>query len=101
MSEEDILEEAMRITSSDRNKDYGDPRDNLQQTADLWQAYLHRKSNCPLDARDVANMMILLKISRDSYCRKRDNVVDIAGWARLADLVANNKPANTEGESHE
>lgn len=37
-----ILDEAGRITSGDRNVDYGTPLDNHTCTAALWTAFLSR-----------------------------------------------------------
>lgn len=82
-----ILNEADGLTSADRQDAYDHPRDNLGQTADLWTAYLRRKLNAPLDARDVAWMMVAVKMSRDSYKRKRDNLIDGAGWLRCAEMA--------------
>lgn len=84
---ETILEEAARLTSADRQDAYAHPRDNLTQTAELWTAYLRYKRGAPLDARDVAWMMCMVKASRDSYKRKRDNLVDGAGWLRCAEMA--------------
>jgi len=85
---ETILEEAGWITSKDRNETYGNPGDNLSNTADLWSSYLNRKyGDIMLDADDVCMMMILLKISRQAHAPKRDNLVDICGWARLVEVM--------------
>jgi hypothetical protein len=88
-----ILDEAAALTSSDRPSSYGHPRDNLGQTAALVTAYLRGKlrPDAALDARDVAWLMVLVKASRDSFSRKRDNLVDGAGWLRCAER-AEEKP---------
>jgi len=84
-----ILQEAAEVTAGDRQKFYGHPKDNHGNTAALWGAYLTRRfgAGVTLDARDVCLMMALLKISRDANRRKRDNLVDIAGYARNAEMV--------------
>lgn len=41
-----------------------------------------------IDAHTVALMMVALKISRESRIPKRDNRVDMAGYAETADMVA-------------
>ena len=86
-----ILDEAAEITAGARNADYGDPRVNHKCTADLCASYLERRWNAigstELDAEDVCILNILQKISRHAHCRKRDNLVDIAGWARNAEVV--------------
>lgn len=89
MSRRTILDEAAALTAGDRQAAYDHPRENLAQTADLWTAYARRKLRLGVrfDARDVAWMMLLVKCSRDSYRRKRDNLVDAAGWARAAEMA--------------
>ena len=84
-----VLCEAARITSGDRNKYYGHPRDNHGCTAEMWQSYLSRKlgTDVELDARDVCMLNILQKVSRDANMPYRDNLVDICGYARNAELV--------------
>jgi hypothetical protein len=86
---DNILREAEHITAVDRTRFYGHPRANHANTAAMWTAYLERKFGFTgtLIARDVCAMMILLKISRDANKPNRDNLVDIAGYARNAEQV--------------
>lgn len=81
---EDILDEAKRITSTDRRADYGSMTEGHQIIADLWNPYikkiLAKKEN--LDAFDISQLMILMKVARNTCNRKRDNNVDIAGYSR-------------------
>ena len=79
---EDVLEEALRITSGDRNNQYGPPDQDFQRTAALWSAM----KGVEFNAREVAMFMILLKLSRETHQKKRDNSVDIAGYARCLDI---------------
>jgi hypothetical protein len=80
---EDVLDEAKRITAQDRGRDYGHPLDNLGQIAALWSTYL----GVPITYRQVSWMMMLTKCSRDSHSPKRDNLVDAAGYARIAQVA--------------
>lgn len=86
---ESIFEEATRITSKDRQKRYGPPRNNLANTASLWTAFLNRKYGAEfvLTARDVALLQILLKISRDANKPSRENLVDICGYVACAESL--------------
>lgn len=86
-----ILEEANALCSGDRNVDYGHPADNHRTTAALWNAYLNRKYLIPptmLTPYDVCMLNILQKVSRDANLHKRDTILDIAGWARNMEMVA-------------
>lgn len=80
--EEDILEEALRITKGDRNASYGPPDQDFQRTAKLWSAI----KGIEFEAREVAMFMVALKLSRETHQKKRDNWVDIAGYARCGSL---------------
>lgn len=81
-----ILEEAQNIVKGSRVEDYGTPEASFSTIAAYWTAYL-TTCNSPgeaLTARDVALMMILFKVARESNKHKRDNLVDIAGYAACA-----------------
>jgi len=87
--EEDILEEALRITTGDRNAAYGPPDQDFHRTALMWSAI----KGVPFEAREVAMFMVALKLSRETHQRKRDNWVDIAGYARCGSLCRNKNSA--------
>jgi hypothetical protein len=81
--EEDILAEASRITRGSRQAQYGPPDQDFRRTAGMWSALFvsKLKDGVTFEPRDVALAMILLKTSRETHQRKRDNWVDIAGYA--------------------
>lgn len=89
MNRTEYLKRAAEIISGEREKIYGNPRDNFQLIADLWSRYLASTSPFNLDCRDVANMMILLKIARSTKGNLYDDTwVDIAGYAALGGELA-------------
>lgn len=75
---EDILDIARRITRGDRQAQYGPPDQDFCRTADMWTALKGTK----FEPWEVAQFMIALKLSRETHQRKKDNAVDIAGYAR-------------------
>ena len=79
---ENILEEANRITHGKRNEDYGSPLDDFSRTAKMWSAIL----GCEVHATDVPKCMIALKLSRQCHSPKRDNLVDICGYAHTIEM---------------
>lgn len=85
---DDILEEALSITRGSRNASYGPPDQDFRRTAGMWSALFAAKlrEGETFEPRDVALAMILLKTSRETHQRKRDNWVDIAGYARCGSL---------------
>jgi hypothetical protein len=84
-----ILEEAALLTAGDRQRDYDHPLPNHARIARLWNAYLasRRDPHGAISPEDVATMMILLKIARQVYTPKRDNLVDICGYARCLEMM--------------
>lgn len=81
--DETICQEADRLVSTDRQADYGHPLDNWTQTAALWSAIIGHE----VTAEQGLLCMIAAKISRETNAPKRDNLVDIAGYAKCVDLV--------------
>lgn len=65
------------------NRAYGSPKENHERTAALFSTYL----GVPITARQVCMLNVLQKVSRDAHVPKRDNLVDIAGYADNADRV--------------
>ena len=92
---EDVLEEALRITSGDRQNQYGPPDQDFARTAGMWTALFGYKLSAPFEPRDVAMAMICLKLSRETHQRKRDNAVDGAGYFRCLHLC---NQASSNGE---
>ena len=92
-TERNILIEANNIVHGDRNKAYGHPEDNHTTTAILFSHFLKRKygkgmGTTPLlDAEDVCFFNILQKISRAANSYRRDNLVDIAGFAANIEMI--------------
>lgn len=86
---ESICEEALRITEGDRRNSYGDSTISAKRIAKAWTAYLlpKLKEGEELDAEDPMLMMVIFKTLRESHQKKRDNRVDIIGYAIQADKV--------------
>jgi hypothetical protein len=74
-----LLDEAKAVVTGDRSEDYGSSYASFSRIAAMWGAYL----GTPVEPRDVAAMMSLLKISRLTTKGKRDSWVDLAGYAAL------------------
>ena len=96
---ESLLETANRLINRERAKDYGDVRTSFNQISDLWSVYLNRhiKTAYPdlevpiqLSNEDVANLMILMKVSRAQNGFHLDSYIDIAGYAGCVELLQEN-----------
>lgn len=96
---ESALQEAQRLVHGNRGADYGHPIDDYSATGRIWGATLERwlrSIGFPLppegfpdvDPRVACLMMGGVKISREAGKHKRDNTVDLAGYAECAQMVA-------------
>lgn len=100
---ENILQEADRIVSGDRRKAYGPVGSNFGLSAALWTAFLQNKPHDRdvVTVEDFGVMMILMKLARYSYAKKRDNLVDAAGYARTLEMYKEEvTPARPESVSY-
>lgn len=82
-----IFDEVMATICGPRLDTYGPPQGSFQQIADFWEAYLKRRQPGPLQGRDVANMMQLMKISRNAVTRSHDNTIDQIGYAVIEGVL--------------
>ena len=86
---EQVLDEAKRIVTSDRNVQYGPPEENFQTIAELWTTYLQRRGLLDpfqdIAPFDTAIMQVLVKVARVGVSpTKNDHYVDMAGYAAAA-----------------
>lgn len=79
-----VLLEALEVINGQRIDQYGNPEDSFDIIAEFWSSY----TGVPLKGKDVAMMMVLLKIAREMKTHRRDNIVDACGYLALkADMV--------------
>lgn len=83
MTDESILQEAQRLVHGDRGADYGHPLDDFTKTATLFNTL----TGANLTPSDVALFMICVKLSREANKHKRDNLVDLCGYAETYMMV--------------
>lgn len=79
MKPADILGLANDIIHGQRNDDYGKAEDCFSVIAHMWTAYL----GYPVQPKDVALMMVLLKVARATNKVTDDTLIDICGYAAL------------------
>ena len=72
-----ILDEAKAAVYGDRNDDYGTVTQNFNTIAELWSVVLGNQ----VTPEQVGLCMAQIKIARQMYKPKRDNLVDLAGYA--------------------
>lgn len=75
-----ILEEAHEITS-DNTRGYESPQVSFAKIAKIASVLTGKE----LTGRDICFMFMAVKLQREAYRHKRDNLVDLAGYANLMD----------------
>lgn len=93
MKRDEILENAAKIVTGGKNKQYGEPEDNFAVIAEYWSTYLSQHNGgrvILLTPMDVATMMVLFKIGRITTAGEftSDSFVDCAGYAAIAGEMA-------------
>ena len=78
-----FAEIASDIINGARRSEYGSPRESFERIAALWSAYIGHE----ISWRDVAHMMILLKVSRTKQEFHADSYVDIIGYTLCVEEI--------------
>jgi hypothetical protein len=78
-----ILEEANKLTSGVKREAYGSPLLCYRRIARLWTLIIGHE----IELHQVALCMLAFKIARELNAHQRDNLVDIAGYARTIEMM--------------
>lgn len=78
-----VLLEAQGLVHGARQDAYGHPVHDFTRTAKMWSAIL----GVEVSASQVGLCMCAVKISRQCNRPKRDNMVDLAGYAETVQMV--------------
>lgn len=97
---EKVLKSALEYVSKDRNTAYGEPEDNFQNIADVWNGMgFSREDGDPITATDVAKLMIGMKLARLKHNpTHEDSWTDIAGYAACGFQAAQRDVNNGGGK---
>ena len=87
VDEQSVLEEAAKYVTGPRRRDYGTPDESFGLIASSWSVQLKHE----VTPMQVAMCLILLKVARQANSPKRDNLVDIAGYAQCASELKGEK----------
>jgi hypothetical protein len=77
----EVLREAETLITGDRNVTYGTPTENFERIAELWNTQFAPMLLHPFTAAQVAQAMMHVKLARMVTQPKRDNYLDLAGYA--------------------
>lgn len=82
-----ILDEAKNAVYGDRQADYGTVTQNFNTIAKLWSGVL----KIDVTPEQVGLCMVQVKVARQMYKPKRDNLVDGAGCFATLEKMENEK----------
>ena len=85
---ESILSMAEKIIYADKPSQYGDVKESYNKIASIATKMINKDLH--LTAKDCLKVMIAVKLVRESYKHKRDNLIDAAGYLGLLDEVLDN-----------
>lgn len=77
--EKSILSEAEEIVNGSRHSDYGDARESFSSVATIASVMTGKE----LAPEDCCAVLMAVKLVRESFKHKRDNLVDLCGYAEL------------------
>ena len=82
-----ILQEADTLINGDRQADYVHVSESDDRIARAWAVIM----GAPVNANQALLCMAALKLVRECYSHKRDNLVDAAGYIGLAEKLHESK----------
>ena len=77
--EKSILSEAEEIVNGSRHSDYGDAKESFSRVATIASVMTGKE----LAPEDCCAVLMAVKLVRESFNHKRDNLVDLCGYAEL------------------
>ena len=77
--EKSILSEAEEIVNGSRHSDYGNARESFSRIATIASVMTGKE----LAPEDCCAVLMAVKLVRESFKHKRDNLVDLCGYAEL------------------
>ena len=89
-----ILSEAEEIVNGSRHSDYGDARESFSRVATIASVMTGKE----LAPEDCCAVLMAVKLVRESFAHKRDNLIDLCGYAYIMNEI---KESNKKGEQDE
>jgi hypothetical protein len=91
-----LLQEAIETAGEVRQEEYGHPVDNFTIICKGWSAIF----GVEVTVEQAVFAMIFLKMARHLTKYKRDNLVDIAGYIHVLDMIAEEVARRAEADRH-
>lgn len=92
---EELLQEAIKAITQQRNNTYGPPTQDFDRSAGVLNALGYQVNGLPLKPHDIAIIITAVKLSRLMWSPDhKDNWVDVAGYAGCGWECANEANSN-------
>lgn len=92
-AKQSILDEAKAIVEGSRQSDYGDPVESFDRIAKTASMITGKD----LSPKECCAVLMAVKIVRESFKHKRDNLIDLCGYAHIMNELNENE-SEKEGE---
>ena len=79
IGDKSILSDAEEIVDGSRQSDYGDARESFGRVATIASVMTGKE----LAPEDCCAVLMAVKLVRESFAHRRDNLVDLCGYAEL------------------
>ena len=83
-SKQSILAEAQEILRGSRQSDYGDAANNFERIASIVNSVY---PELDITSEQCCMVLIAVKLIREGYKHKRDNLVDLCGYAEIMNRI--------------
>ena len=93
IGDKSILSDAEEIVNGSRHSDYGDPVESFKRIAKTASMIAGKD----LSPNECCAVLMAVKLVRESFAHKRDNLVDLCGYAHIMNELNENE-SEKEGE---
>ena len=83
-----ILSEAEEIVNGSRHSDYGDAANNFHRIANIVNSMYPQLG---INAQQCCAVLMAVKLIREGFRHKRDNLVDLCGYAHIMNEINDRK----------
>lgn len=87
MINKSILSEAENIVNGDRQNDYSDPIKNFENISKIASVMIGKE----ITPSECCKVLMAVKLARQSYKHKRDNLVDLCGYSEILNRIEDAK----------
>ena len=91
-NKQSILQEADEIVNGSRQSDYGDANESFSRIATIASVMTGKE----LSPEDCCAVMMAVKLVRESFNHKRDNIVDLCGYAYIMNEIKESEKKENE-----